>query len=245
MLAYIKAKTRDVTQLSYTLRDTFWVSDHCLPLMGQANECLMNFFQAIGLFDTKKYKLWQRTRKRKIWFALGNTPESNIVSWLRSTRSHKVTIICLVVSLITSPDLKNLSGERLKPDQSTLILRKTCNVPFQTKMKNSSTVDNIPQQIRYFNLLNSLFAKIIKPQSNKALTHNSHFAHHYYSQAIYWTTRNFQSYNREIIAGLLFALVSYLTFTQVTIVIQLLDLQRDFHFDCTTNSCTGKYQSVQ
>ena len=173
MLAYIKAKTRDVTQLSYTLRDTFWVSDHCLPLMGQANECLMNFFQAIGLFDTKKYKLWQRTRKRKIWFAPGNTPESNIVSWLRSTRSHKVTIICLVVSLITSPNLKNLSGERLKPDQSTLILRKTCNVPFQTKMKNSSTVDNIPQQIRYFNLLNSLFAKIIKPQSNKALTHNS------------------------------------------------------------------------
>lgn len=163
------ANTRDVTQLSYTLRDTFWVSDHCLPLMGQANECLMNFFQAIGLFDTKKYKLWQRTRKRKIWFAPGNTPESNIVSWLRSTRSHKVTIICLVVSLITSPDLKNLSGERLKPDQSTLILRKTCNVPFQTKMKNSSTVDNIPQQTRYFNLLNSLFAKIIKPQSNKAL----------------------------------------------------------------------------
>ena len=66
MLAYIKAKTRDVTQLSYTLRDAFWLSDDCLPLMGQANEYLINFFQAIGLFDTKKYKLWQRTRKRKI-----------------------------------------------------------------------------------------------------------------------------------------------------------------------------------
>ena len=164
-----KAKTRDVTQLSYTLRDAFWLSDDCLPLMGQANEYLVNFFQAIGLFDTKKYKPWQRTRKRKIWFAPGNTPESNIVLWLRSARTHKVKIICLVVFLLNSPDLKNLSGERLKPDQSTLILRKTCNVPFQTKMKNSSTVDNIPQQTQYFNLLNSLFAKIIKPQSNTVL----------------------------------------------------------------------------
>ena len=29
-------------------------------------------------------------------------------------------------------------------------------------------------------------------------------------------------------------LCSYLTFTQATIVIQLLDLKRDFHFGCTT-----------
>ena len=193
-------------------------------------------FSSHWIIRHQKYKLWQRTRKRKIWFAPGNKPESNIVSWLHSTRTHNVTIICLVVFLLNSPDLKNFSGERLKPDHFTLILRKTGNVPLQTKMKNSSTVDNIPQQTRYFNLLNSLFAKIIKPQSNTAW-----FAHHFYSQAIYWTTRNFQSHNREIIAGLLFVF----DFHSSNYCIQLLDLQRDFHFDCTTNSCTGKYQSVQ
>lgn len=172
MLAYIKAKTRDVTQLSYTLRDTFWVSDYCLPLMRQANECLINFFQAIGLFDTKNINCGKEQESGK-FDSLQVTYRKAISSydsvWLRSTRTHKVTIICLVVFLLNSPDLKNLSGERLKPDHSTLILRKIGHVPLQTKMKNSSTIDNIPQQTRYFNLLNSLFAKIIKPQSNKAL----------------------------------------------------------------------------
>lgn len=141
-----------------------------LPAFNGTSKWMSNkLFSSHWIIWHQKCKLWQRTRKQKIGFAPGNTPESNIVSWLRSTRTHKVTIICLVVWLLTSPDLKNVSGERLKPDHSTLILRKTGNVPLQTKMRNSSSVDNIPQQTRYFNWLNSLFAKIIKPQSNTAL----------------------------------------------------------------------------
>jgi len=153
----------------------------------------------------QKCKLWQRTRKRKIWFAPGNTPESNIVFWLRSIRTHKVTIICLVVWLLNSPDLNNFSWEMLKPDYSTLILRKTGNVQLQTKMKNSSTVDNIPQQIRYFNL-----------SSNRNRTQC--FAHN--SPTI--TTRKLfiepLEIFRAITEKLLRGYCSYLTFTQVTIV---------------------------
>ena len=116
-----------------------------------------------------------------------------------------------------------MNGERLKTDHSTLILRKTANVPLQTKMKNSSTVDNIPQQTRYFYLLNSLFAKIINPQSNTAL--NTHDSPTISTRKLFIEPLEIF---RAITGKLLRGYCSYLTFTQVTIVIQLLDLQKIF-----------------
>ena len=80
-------------------------------------------------------------------------------------------------------------------------------------MKNSSTVDNIPQQTRYFNLLNSLFAKITKPQSNTAL--NTHDSPTISTRKLFIEPLEiFRAITEKLLRGY----CSYLTFTQVTIV---------------------------
>ena len=98
--------------------------------MRQANECLINFFRAIGLFDTKNINCGKGQESGKFdslqvthWKAISS------YDYVRHARILKVRITCLVVWLLNSQDLKNLSRERLKPDHSTLILRKTGNIP--------------------------------------------------------------------------------------------------------------------
>ena len=88
MLTYIKAKTRDVTQLYYTLRDAFWLSDDCLPLMEQANEYLVNFLQAIGLFDTKNINCGKEQESGKLDSLQVTQRKVNIVSWLVTLDTH-------------------------------------------------------------------------------------------------------------------------------------------------------------